>query len=116
MVFKDAAVLGDEGRREPQSSFTIQKHCFGKRKARILNRGCESDYSVQMLDLTVFRKQVQNLFLRGFILLKIRKIKETTFRVPISEFPQNVVLSFLCFLDRIHVLLQPYLLKYRSPI
>lgn len=79
-------------RREPQSSFTIHKHCFGKRKARILSRQSERDCSVQMLDLTVFRKQVQNLFLRGFICLKIRKVKETTFKVPISEFPQNVLL------------------------
>lgn len=91
MFFKDAAVLREGWRGEPQSSFTIHKHYFWKRKARILNRESESDCSVQMLDFTIFRKQVQNLFLRGFVFLKIRKIKEKTFRVPISEFPQNIL-------------------------
>lgn len=116
IFFQDAAVLGKGEWGEPHSSFTIHKHCFGKRKARILNRDAESDGSVQMLDFTVFRKQVQNLFLRDFILLKITKIKEITFGVSINEFPQNVLLLFLAFLDRIHVLLLPHLLKYRGPV
>lgn len=87
------------------SSFIAHKHLFGKGKAKISKRDTESDCFVQVARLRVFGEHTENLFLRGFNLLKINKIKESTYSLPISEFPENVLLSFPCFLDRIHVLL-----------